>query len=218
MFLAVDLDLRSRVLAEQDLVADLDVDRCHLAVIVLLALADRPLRIAERQDGEDLIRFGQPDLLADAFEAAEPRPVRADTIGPGREDHRLDGAAGVGNTAQLLRFVVGDHHRRGGARDVRPCSDQPAELTQRLLFLDQDEVPWLLVARAGAQLRRLEHAAQHVVRNGPVLILADGQHSPDDLEDSQGANTMEGDLENDPNTAGGIDKSESRVGARPKRR
>jgi hypothetical protein len=40
----------------------------------------------------------------------------------------------------------------------------------------------------------------------------------DDLDDLQGANTMEGDLENDVNAAGGIDKSESRVGARPKRR
>jgi hypothetical protein len=40
----------------------------------------------------------------------------------------------------------------------------------------------------------------------------------DDLDDSQGANTMEGDLENDVNAAGGIDKRESRVGARAKRR
>jgi hypothetical protein len=40
----------------------------------------------------------------------------------------------------------------------------------------------------------------------------------DDLDDLQGANTIEGDLENDVNAAGGIDKSESRVGARPKRR
>lgn len=41
--------------------------------------------------------------------------------------------------------------------------------------------------------------------------------SPDDLEDLQGINTIEGDLENDPNAMGGIDKSESRAGRRPKR-
>src|SRR4029077_12414116 len=40
VFLAVDLDLRSGVLAEQDLVADLDVERRQLAVVVHLALAD----------------------------------------------------------------------------------------------------------------------------------------------------------------------------------
>jgi hypothetical protein len=41
--------------------------------------------------------------------------------------------------------------------------------------------------------------------------------TPDDLEEWQGANTMEGDLENDVNAAGGINKSESRAGARAKR-
>ncbi|TMJ50372.1 MAG: hypothetical protein E6G85_18440 [Alphaproteobacteria bacterium] len=60
------------------------------------------------------------------------------------------------------------------------------------------------------------------LQNNPLIGASKGATlagaSPDDLEDSQGANTMEGDLENDPNTAGGIDKSESRVGARPKRR
>src|SRR5690242_14916521 len=40
VFLAVDFDLRAGVLAEQDLVADLDVERCDLAVVVHLALAD----------------------------------------------------------------------------------------------------------------------------------------------------------------------------------
>ena len=34
--------------------------------------------------------------------------------------------------------------------------------------------------------------------------------SPDELEDSEGANTIEGDVENDPNSQGGIDKASSR--------
>jgi hypothetical protein len=34
--------------------------------------------------------------------------------------------------------------------------------------------------------------------------------TPDELEDSQGANTIEGDVENDPNSQGGIDKARSR--------
>jgi hypothetical protein len=41
--------------------------------------------------------------------------------------------------------------------------------------------------------------------------------SPDELEELQGANTIEGDLENDVNGQGGIDKQESRSGARPRR-
>lgn len=59
------------------------------------------------------------------------------------------------------------------------------------------------------------------LRSNPMIGGSKGTNlagaSPDDLEDSQGVNTIEGDLENDPNAAGGIDKSESRVGARPKR-
>jgi hypothetical protein len=42
--------------------------------------------------------------------------------------------------------------------------------------------------------------------------------SADDLDEFLGANTVEGDLENDVNAAGGIDKSESRGGSRAKRR
>lgn len=42
--------------------------------------------------------------------------------------------------------------------------------------------------------------------------------SADDLDEFQGANTLEGDLENDVNAAGGIDKSESRTGSRARRR
>jgi len=60
------------------------------------------------------------------------------------------------------------------------------------------------------------------LRSNPLIGASRGATlagaSPDDLEESQGANTIEGDLENDPNAAGGIDKSESRAGARPKRR
>jgi len=36
--------------------------------------------------------------------------------------------------------------------------------------------------------------------------------TPDDLEAAQGANTMEGDLENDTNAAGGLEKSFNRSG------
>src|SRR5229473_785565 len=41
VFLAVDLDLRAGILAEQDLVADLDVEGRQLAVVVQLTFADR---------------------------------------------------------------------------------------------------------------------------------------------------------------------------------
>src|SRR5271165_4619324 len=39
-FLAIDLDLSSRILAEQDAVAGLDVEREHLALVIRLALAN----------------------------------------------------------------------------------------------------------------------------------------------------------------------------------
>jgi hypothetical protein len=61
------------------------------------------------------------------------------------------------------------------------------------------------------------------LRNNPLIGGSKGATlagaSSDDLDDAQGVNTMEGDLENDVNPAGGIDKSESRIGsARAKRR
>ncbi len=59
------------------------------------------------------------------------------------------------------------------------------------------------------------------LRNNPLIGASKGATlagaSADDLEDSQGANTIEGDLENDVNAAGGLDKSETRAGARAKR-
>jgi hypothetical protein len=59
------------------------------------------------------------------------------------------------------------------------------------------------------------------MRNNPLIGGSKGTTlagaTPDDLEDFQGANTLEGDLENDVNAAGGIDKSESRIGSRAKR-
>ena len=42
--------------------------------------------------------------------------------------------------------------------------------------------------------------------------------TPDDLEASQGVNTLEGDVENDTNAQGGIDHRVSRGGRRPSNR
>ena len=68
---------------------------------------------------------------------------------------------------------------------------------------------------------KMKRPSDRDLRNNPLIGGSKGVTlagaSPDDLEDSQGVNTIEGDLENDPNPAGGIDKSESRAGARPKR-
>jgi hypothetical protein len=59
------------------------------------------------------------------------------------------------------------------------------------------------------------------LRSNPLIGASKGANlsgaSPDDLDKSQGANTLEGDLENDVNVAGGIDKRESRAGSRAKR-
>ena len=59
------------------------------------------------------------------------------------------------------------------------------------------------------------------LRSNPLIGASKGATlsgaSPDDLDESQGANTLEGDLENDVNVAGGIDKRESRAAPRAKR-
>jgi hypothetical protein len=68
---------------------------------------------------------------------------------------------------------------------------------------------------------KLKKPSDADLRNNPLIGGSKGAAlagaSPDDLDESQGANTLEGDLENDVNTAGGIDKSESRTGSRAKR-
>src|SRR5579885_2384026 len=69
--LAVDLDFRAAVLAEEDLVADLDVERTDLAVFENLAVADRddlPLdRLLSRRIGND-DSAGGGTLLLQAFD------------------------------------------------------------------------------------------------------------------------------------------------------
>ena len=68
---------------------------------------------------------------------------------------------------------------------------------------------------------KLKRPSDADLRNNPLIGASKGATlagaSRDDLEDLQGANTIEGDLENDVNAAGGVDKSESRRGIRAKR-
>jgi len=69
---------------------------------------------------------------------------------------------------------------------------------------------------------KLKNPTDADLHNNPLIGASKGATmagaTSDDLEELQGVNTMEGDLENDVNAAGGVDKSESRAGARPKRR
>jgi hypothetical protein len=68
---------------------------------------------------------------------------------------------------------------------------------------------------------KLKRPSNADLRSNPLIGGSKGATmsgtSADDLDDLQGANTFEGDLENDVNAAGGIDKSESRAGSRAKR-
>ena len=68
---------------------------------------------------------------------------------------------------------------------------------------------------------KLKTPSDRDLRSNPMIGGSKGARlagaSPDDLEDLQGVNTIEGDLENDTNAMGGIDKSETRAGTRPKR-
>src|ERR1700720_547843 len=63
----------------------------------LLDSLDGPRRITERHDCQDLVVIRQPHGLSDTLEAAEPCPVGADAVRPGRQDHRLDSAADIRN-------------------------------------------------------------------------------------------------------------------------
>src|SRR5262249_32671248 len=69
VLLAVELDLRARVLAEEDLVADLHVERRDLAVVVHLALADGDdlplLRLLLGGVGDDDAALGLLHLLVE---------------------------------------------------------------------------------------------------------------------------------------------------------
>ena len=54
------------------------------------------------------------------------------------------------------------------------------------------------------------------LRDNPLIGGSKGVNmaraTPDELEDSEGVNTIEGDIENDPNRQGGIDKAAGRSG------
>ena len=58
------------------------------------------------------------------------------------------------------------------------------------------------------------------LKGNPLIGGAKGanaaQATPDDVEDAEGANTIEGDAANDVNAYGGIDKEEARGGRRSK--
>ena len=68
---------------------------------------------------------------------------------------------------------------------------------------------------------KLKKPSDADLRSNPLIGGSKGMAmsgtSADDLDEIEGANTLEGDLENDVNAAGGVDKSESRVGSRAKR-
>ena len=60
------------------------------------------------------------------------------------------------------------------------------------------------------------------LRNNPLIGGSKGTTmagvTPDELEEDQGVNTIEGDVENDTNAQGGVDKAEARnTGGRPRR-
>jgi hypothetical protein len=68
---------------------------------------------------------------------------------------------------------------------------------------------------------KLNKPSDSDLRSNPLIGGSKGMAmsgvSADELDELMGANTLEGDLANDVNAAGGIDKSESRVGSRARR-
>ena len=63
VFLAIDLDLGARVLAEEDLVADLDVERDEFAVVVDLTLAGGDKILFGKYSGTEIKIDGEEHLI-----------------------------------------------------------------------------------------------------------------------------------------------------------
>src|SRR5713226_6083747 len=101
---------------------------------VALFLADHlSFRITERDDGQNVVPVGQPELLSHVLQTCETRPVRADAVAPTHQHHRLDGAARVGD-ARLAVLLISNDYRCGGVRCVRPVrtSDPSLRSASRL--------------------------------------------------------------------------------------
>src|ERR1700694_3342457 len=64
---------------------------------LLVALAQYRDWIAKRQDGQNLDLLGHPKHGIHLGEIFEPGPVGADALGPGGQDHRLNGPAHIGD-------------------------------------------------------------------------------------------------------------------------
>src|SRR4029077_105968 len=119
--------------------------------------------------------------LSNTLEAAEPCPVGADAVRPGRQDHRLDGAADIRNCAVAFLQVCRDN-RETRPRGVRTGPYQRAQLPQVLPLTDHDEMPGLTVASTGGEPSRIDDAVHDLIWHRLVLILAHGQDSANRLE------------------------------------
>ena len=112
-----------------------------------------------------------------------PCPLRAG-FRPRGNDHRLDGAAGVGHSEGRVLGADGDSKR--GTGDVWPGPRDPAELAQRIAVVDCDEVPGLAVRGAAGEVGGVDDAARGVGRDGLVPKLADGEQGADGVKDFHG--------------------------------
>src|ERR1700686_3771292 len=149
--------------------------------LALLYSFYRPRRIAERDDSQDLVIIRQPHGLSDTLEAAEPCPVGADAIRPGRQDHRLNGTTDIRNSDRAF-LDVGHDNRESRPCRVGTCLYQRAQLAQVAALTDDDEMPGLTVAGAGSKSSCLDNVVHDIAWNRLFLLVSDGQDGAHCLE------------------------------------
>jgi hypothetical protein len=133
-------------------------------------------RIAKRQDRDDVQSVRNPQQRLDLRQVIEADPVGTDPFGPGGQNHRLDGAAGVGDS--IGRFFHGDHDRQWRLDNIWPATRQCGQFLQSVMLLHHDEMPGLSVDAAAGQPGRFDDPADHFRGDGLGLEHAYSQDSP----------------------------------------
>ena len=94
----------------------------------------------------------------------------------------MDGAAAVRNSSAAV-LLVGDDDGEDRLRDVGTGRHQRAERAQILRLAHDDEMPRLLVRRAGGKAAGLDNPGDDLRRNRFLLVIADRHDRTNRIED-----------------------------------
>ena len=147
---------------------------------LLLSAADCARGVSEREDRKHVEPGRDIEHRLGLVKVAEADPVRADAVGPGREQHRLDRSTGVGDGE--LRLVDHDDDRERGLRDIGAARRDLTEAAERGPVAHDDEVPGLSIHPAPRQPARLDDPPHNGVRDGRVPVAAHREERANSLE------------------------------------